>query len=77
VDPRAGLEEVEKRKFLTLPGPELHPSVVQPVGSRYTEYAIQISQEEYYFLRCDDVYSGNFTDIPEEGTAYIFFFNFP
>jgi hypothetical protein len=25
VDPRAGLDEVEKRKFLTLPGLELRP----------------------------------------------------
>jgi hypothetical protein len=25
VDPRAGLDDVKKRKFLTLPGPELRP----------------------------------------------------
>jgi hypothetical protein len=25
VNPRAGLDDVEKRKFLTLPGPELRP----------------------------------------------------
>jgi hypothetical protein len=25
VDPRAGLDNVEKRKYLTLPGPELRP----------------------------------------------------
>jgi hypothetical protein len=25
VDPRAGLDELEKRKFFTLPGPELRP----------------------------------------------------
>jgi hypothetical protein len=36
VDPRAGLDDVEKRKFFTLPGFELRPSVVQPVASRYT-----------------------------------------
>jgi hypothetical protein len=40
VGPRAGLDDVEKRKFLTLPGLELHPSVVQPVVSRYTDCAI-------------------------------------
>jgi hypothetical protein len=34
VYPRAGLDEVEKRKFLTLPGLELQPSVAQPVASR-------------------------------------------
>jgi hypothetical protein len=35
MDLRAGLDDLEKRKFLTLPGLEL-----QPVASRYTEYAI-------------------------------------
>jgi hypothetical protein len=34
LDPRAGLDDVEKRKFLPLPG------LVQPVASRYTDYAI-------------------------------------
>jgi hypothetical protein len=34
VDPRASLDDLEKRKFLTLPGLEL-----QPVASRYTDYA--------------------------------------
>jgi hypothetical protein len=40
VNPRAGLDYVENRKFLTLPGLELHLSVVQPVTSRYTNCAI-------------------------------------
>jgi hypothetical protein len=30
---------MEKRIVLTLPGLELRPMVVQPVGSRYTDYA--------------------------------------
>jgi hypothetical protein len=30
VGPRAGLDDVEKRKFLTLPGPELRPLCVIP-----------------------------------------------
>jgi hypothetical protein len=34
MDPRAGLDDMEKRKFLTPPGLELRPSVVQPVASR-------------------------------------------
>jgi hypothetical protein len=39
MDPRAGLDDVEKRKFLALPGLNSHPSVVQPVASRYTDCA--------------------------------------
>jgi hypothetical protein len=36
VDPRASLGNMQNRKFLTLPGLELPPFVVQPVASRYT-----------------------------------------
>jgi hypothetical protein len=39
VDSRAGLNDVEKRKFLTLQGLELRPSVNQPEARRYTDYA--------------------------------------
>jgi hypothetical protein len=40
VDPRAGLADMEKWKFLTPPGLNSDPSVVQPVASRYTDWAI-------------------------------------
>jgi hypothetical protein len=40
VDPTAGLDDMEKRKFLTLSGLELRPSVVQLVASRYTDWAV-------------------------------------
>jgi hypothetical protein len=40
VGPRTGLDDVQKRKFSTLRGLEFRPSVVQPVASRYTDYAI-------------------------------------
>jgi hypothetical protein len=40
VGPRAGLDDVEKRKFLTLPGLELRLLVFQPVVSRYADCAI-------------------------------------
>jgi hypothetical protein len=41
VDPRAGLDDMEKWKFFTLLGLELPlPLVVQPVASRYTDWAI-------------------------------------
>jgi hypothetical protein len=41
VDPRAGLDDMEKWTFLTLLGFKLPPPlVVQPVASRYTDWAI-------------------------------------
>jgi hypothetical protein len=40
VDPRAGLDDVEKWKFLTLRGLKLRFLGRQPVASRYTDYAI-------------------------------------
>jgi hypothetical protein len=40
VDPRVGLEEVEKRKFLTLPGLEVR-TLGRPARSQsHTDYAI-------------------------------------
>jgi hypothetical protein len=42
VGPRDGLDATEKIKFLTLLGLELGPSIVQPVASRYTVYAIPV-----------------------------------
>jgi hypothetical protein len=39
VDPRSGLDDLEKIKFLTLPGLELRTLAVQPVASGYTDYA--------------------------------------
>jgi hypothetical protein len=39
VGPRAGLNDVERRKILPLPGLELRPAAVQPVASRYTDCA--------------------------------------
>jgi hypothetical protein len=40
VDPRASVDDAEKRNFLTLPVLELRSSVVQPLASRYTDSAI-------------------------------------
>jgi hypothetical protein len=41
VDPGAGLDDMEKCKFFTLPGLELPPLlVVQPVASSYTDWAM-------------------------------------
>jgi hypothetical protein len=49
VDLRAGLDDLEKRKFSTLPGLELRPPFVQPVASRYTDYAQGITEDNYIF----------------------------
>jgi hypothetical protein len=40
VGPRAGLDDMERRQFLTLPGHNSEPSVVEPVASRYTDCVI-------------------------------------
>jgi hypothetical protein len=50
VGPRAGLDDMEKRKFLTLPGLELGPSVVQSVASHYTYCAIPAPEFIYILI---------------------------
>jgi hypothetical protein len=46
VDPRAVLDDLEKRKFLTLPELELRPFSRPPVASRYTDYAILLINKQ-------------------------------
>jgi hypothetical protein len=54
VGPRAGLDDVEKRKFLTLQGLKLRPlGRLAHIASRYTDYAIpalysQLSSVQFY-----------------------------
>jgi hypothetical protein len=40
VHPRAGQDDVKKRRFLTLPGLELRPLGRPTLASRYSDYAI-------------------------------------
>jgi hypothetical protein len=40
VDPRTGLDDVEERKFLTLPGLKLRHLRCPTIASRYTDYVI-------------------------------------
>jgi hypothetical protein len=48
VDPRAGLDDMEKWKFFILPGLEIPPLlVVQPIASRYTDWAIAAPRTQY------------------------------
>jgi hypothetical protein len=42
VDPGDGLDHVEKRKFLIVPGFELRPFGRPAVASRYTDYTIPV-----------------------------------
>jgi hypothetical protein len=51
--PRVGLDDMEK--FLTLPRLNSNPSVVQPVGSRYTKYAIPAPVEIIGTLKFLDI----------------------
>jgi hypothetical protein len=46
VNPRACLDDMEERKFLTPPGLELRPLGRQPAAIRYTDYAIPASEIE-------------------------------
>jgi hypothetical protein len=50
MDPRAGLDDVEKRKFFILPGLELRPLGRQPVASRCVDYAIPASSVSYSII---------------------------
>jgi hypothetical protein len=53
VDVRAGLDDLEKIKFLTLPGLELRPSVVQPVATRLLAFHIALlNSYKYKHLFC-------------------------
>jgi hypothetical protein len=44
MDHSAGLDDIEKRKCLKLPGLNSKPLVVQSVVSRYIDYAIPTSK---------------------------------
>jgi hypothetical protein len=46
VDPRDGLADMDKLKFLTLLGLELQQSIVKPVASRYTNCATEADLRE-------------------------------
>jgi hypothetical protein len=51
VGSRAGLDDVEKRKFLILLGLELRP--LQPIASRYTDCAIpapELTNSRHFFF---------------------------
>jgi hypothetical protein len=50
VDPRAGLEDVESRKSCPYPDLNSDFSVVQPIASRYTDYAIPGSHNIIHIL---------------------------
>jgi hypothetical protein len=49
VGPRAGLDNMEKRKLLNLQGLELHPLLSSPVASYYGNYAILAPIWKWYY----------------------------
>jgi hypothetical protein len=55
VDPRAGLDDVEKRIFLTLPGLELRPLILEPVASCCTDYPIPALVKKVESLMNDEL----------------------
>jgi hypothetical protein len=54
VDPRAGLDHMEKWKFLPHRDSYSRPPIVQPVASRYTDWAIPAHQvlQQTSAMRC-------------------------
>jgi hypothetical protein len=67
VDPRAGLNDMEKWKFFTLSGLELPlPLVVQPVASRYTDWAIPAPSLLYL------TYNNNISVTMESSKTYLY-----
>jgi hypothetical protein len=60
VDPRIGLDDVEKRKCFTLLGLELQSSMIQLVASRYTNYAIPTSLVNFIW---------NMKELPDQGES--------
>jgi hypothetical protein len=56
VDPRASLDDVEKRKFLTLQGLEFKPLGRPAVANRYTDGAIPAPVDAFkYSLPLEDL----------------------
>jgi hypothetical protein len=51
----AGLDDVEKRKYLALPVLEIRTSAVQLIASRYTDYSIPAPLDIMEFTRMCDV----------------------
>jgi hypothetical protein len=58
VDPRAGLDDMHKWKFFTLPGLKLScPLVIQPIASRYTDWAILAHIKNLWQFKLSDNHS--------------------
>jgi hypothetical protein len=80
VDPTAGLDDVEKREFFTIPGLNSDPSVVQPVASRYDcaipapTYKIIRAQADWTFILLSELTAKELRHLrrkmPPRGTTY-------
>jgi hypothetical protein len=77
-EPTAGLDNVEKKKFLSLSGLDLRPLSHQPIASCYTDYAIlaPICISFTYFERQSLAPIQNYTEfevLPSDYGEYYFF----
>jgi hypothetical protein len=62
--PRAGLDDVEKRKFLTLPWLKFQPlGVVEYVSSRHTDCATRFSCFYVLLLNSRDIFNPNWFEV--------------
>jgi hypothetical protein len=64
VDPRAGLDDMEKRKFSPYRDSNSDPSVVQPVSSHYTDCTTPANERIRSINKSNDLIGNRTRDLP-------------